>query len=144
MLTLIETRLGINPPTILTSPSDNWHGYLMSWNGAFWWRSRTWLCWTLYSKGWFCRKLRRRPWSKFCIIENRQESCHLLHSLSETADRAGADSIPWRVPSIEVPASPKTNKEMVDLGCGSSCLQDVHEIWRVDACCLLLNHYDPL
>ena len=76
---LLDTKgVGINPP----SPSDNWHGYLMSWNGAFWWRSlKTWL-WTLYSKGWFRRKRRRRPRSKFCIIENRQGPCCFLHSFS--------------------------------------------------------------
>ena len=80
MLTLIETRLVITLPPPNNFKISDWHGYLMSWNGAFWWRSRkTWLR-TLYSKGWFRRKLRRRPWSKFCIIENRQEPCCFLHS----------------------------------------------------------------
>ena len=33
-----------------------------------------------YTPGELCRK--QRPWSKFCVVENRQELCRFLHSFS--------------------------------------------------------------
>ena len=33
-----------------------------------------------YTAGGLCRK--QRPWSKFCVVENRQELCRFLHSFS--------------------------------------------------------------